>query len=186
MIIYFFSILLCLSPSWAKKIEGVEVPEHYQVTEKEKVPLQGLGLRTATIFKIRVYLAALYAKMALKRSDDPHSLPRPVVLDVTYLRDFDEEDVDKAWAYQFKESSQFPYKELDQHVKDIQRFFGEIKGDRKESFVFLDGETMFYENGKLVGKISGKEFQKNFLSLFFGPKPPTEDLKKGLLGEMTL
>jgi hypothetical protein len=89
--------------------------------------------------------------------------------------------VDKAWGFQFKESSMHPYPELEGHVKEIQKFFGEIKGERTENFVLEEGSTKIYENGALKGEIKGSEFQKNFLSLWFGKKPPTQELQEELL-----
>jgi Chalcone isomerase-like len=182
--LFIFQALLT-TELWARTIEEVKLPETFKSTGKE-IPLQGVGLRTATIFNIRVYLAAFYSEAAPKRQDDVNLLKRPLILDVTYLRDFSGEDVDKAWKFQFEDSSQYPYPEMKEHVKNIQDFYGDIKGDRKETFELVDGETRFYENGTLKGKILGEAFQKNFLSLFFGKKPPTEDLKKGLLNEIKL
>ncbi len=168
-------ILLAFSShsAFAKKVEGIKFPETRECGGKT-LPLQGTGLRTATLFNIRVYVMAYYA--AEKKAPN-----KPSCFDLVYLRDFDAKDVDKAWAFQFKESSDFPYPQLDEHVKNIQDFFGEIKGDRKESFELSEGVTKVYEDGKLKGEIKGEEFQKNFLSLWFGKKPPTKDLQEELL-----
>lgn len=167
------AFVLLGSIAWAKKVEGIQFPESRECGGK-MLPLQGTGLRTATLFKIRVYVLAYYA--AEKKAPQ-----QPSCFDLVYLRDFDAEDVDKAWAFQFKESSQFPYPQLEEHVKNIQNYFGEIKGDRKESFELSEGVTKVFENNQLKGEIKGEEFQKNFLSIWFGKNPPTKELQEELL-----
>lgn len=175
--------VLSLSPSgWAKKIDGEKIPDTLSCGEKS-LPLQGAGLRTATIFNIRVYIIAYYGEKKILGLEDPTIAQRPVCFEVTYLRDVDDEDVDKAWDFQFKDSSQYPYAELPQHIKKLQSFFGEIKGERKHLFALLPGKTILSENGAIKGEIAGPEFQKNFLSIWYGKKPPTIEVQEQLLAK---
>jgi hypothetical protein len=167
------TLLLLSTQVLAKEVAGVNIPETYDCGGKT-LPFQGAGLRTATWIKIKVYVLAYYA--AEKKAP-----ATPSCFNLTYLRDFDQEDVDKAWAFQFKDSSMHPYPQLEEHVKEIQQYFGEIKGERSENFVLEEGSTKIYENGILKGEIKGAEFQKNFLSLWFGKKPPTKELQEELL-----
>ena len=166
--------LLLISPLVsAKEVAGLKIPDTYECAGKS-LPLQGTGLRTATWIKIKVYVLAYYA--AEKKAPGT-----PACFNITYLRDFDNEDVDKAWAFQFKESSNFPYPQMDEHVKELQKYFGEIKGARTENFVLEEGVTKVFDHGELKGEIKGAEFQKNFLSLWFGTKPPTKEFQEELL-----
>lgn len=173
------TLLVSLSAQ-AKKFEGVNLADTLKCGAEE-LPLQGQGLRTATIFGIRVYVIAYYAKEKIEKNKYAETKP-PLCFDVTYLRDVDNEDVDKAWKFQFKESSEYNYPKLDQDVKTLQDAFGEIKGDRNHRFFLLSGKTELHENGEKKGEIIGSDFQKSFLSLWFGNKPPTEDVQDGLLG----
>jgi hypothetical protein len=43
-------------------------------------------------------------------------------------------------------------------------------------------ETQIYDNGQLKGAIQGRDFQKAFLSMWFGSNPVQQDLKTALLG----
>jgi hypothetical protein len=164
----------------AKTVEGVEIPESITCEGKE-IPLQGHGIRKATIFGVKVFVLAFYAPSPIKNDDDPALQERPICFDITYLRAFDNKDVDKAWDYQFKESSMYKYPELKEHVSLLKKYFGEIKDERKQSFCLNKETTQVFENNKLQGEIKGEEFQKNFLSLWFGKNPPTKELKKSLL-----
>lgn len=164
----------------AKEIEGLKLQEKKNCFNKE-LPLQGFGIRKATIFGIKVYVLAYYSEFPLTKISDPNLEKRPICLDIHYLRDFDNKDVDRAWEFQFKESSSYPYEELKQHLVQIKDFFGEIKGERLQAFSLNEEDTQFYENGTLKGTIKDKRFQKNFLHIFFGEKPPTEELRNQLL-----
>ena len=171
-------ILLCTSlihtpVAMARVVADLKIPETYECAGKP-LPLQGAGLRTATWIKIKVYVLAYYA--AAKKAPGT-----PSCFNITYLRDFDNEDVDKAWSFQFKESSQYPYSKMDEDVKELKKYFGEIKGERTENFELTAEGTKVFENKILRGEIKSPEFQKNFLSLWFGSKPPTKEFQEELL-----
>ena len=172
--------LLFLSLSWAKEIEGVNIPDKIMCGDKE-LPLSGAGLRTATFLKVKVFVLALYAQTPIRKGNGTELEQRPICVDLTYLKNFDNSDVDRAWAYQFKESSEHNYSNLESDLKKIKSFFGEIKGDRRQSFILSSESTKVFENKELKGEITGKDFQQSFLSIWFGKNPPTEDLKNNLL-----
>ncbi len=172
--IIIFSLLY--STVSAKEIEGIKLPSSLKCAGEE-LPLQGYGLRKATIFGIKIYVLALYARTPITKIADPNLENRPICLDIYYLKNFDNKDVDRAWDYQFKESSTVPYTQLNEHVGQIKNFFGEIKDQRLQSFHFYSDKTEALENNKLRGTILGKEFQNNFLNMFFGKKPPTKELR---------
>lgn len=176
-------MLFILSPSFAKTVAEVPLNDAILCGEKN-LPLQGAGLRTATIFNIKIYVTSYYSSKKITKDIGYTNAQLPVCFEITYLRDFDNADVDKAWKFQFEESSDHPYAQLNAHVATLQTFFGEIKGDRKHVFALLKGSTQFFENGVLKGEIKGDEFQKNFLSIWFGKKPPTKDLQQELLSEI--
>jgi hypothetical protein len=47
---------------------------------------------------------------------------------------------------------------------------------------FVGTTTRVIENGQLKGTINGRDFQKAFLSLWFGSNPVMPSLKSALLG----
>jgi hypothetical protein len=165
------------SAAVAAEVHDIKVPDTLNCGGKV-LPLQGSALRTATLFKIRVYVISYYAATKANATPDPEALARPVCFRVNYLRDIDDDDADKAWKYQFKESSEYPYPDLESHVKKLQESFGEIKGDRLHQFELVEGKTTLLENGVKKGEVDGTEFQKNFLSVWFGKKSPVPNLNK--------
>lgn len=147
----------------------------------ETVPLQGAGLRTATIFGVKIYVLSYYASGSASR-EVPYLEARPACFEIHYLREFDKKDVDRAWDFQFKESSMHAYQSESQDRELLKKFFGDIKKGSTHLFELGKGETFLRENGELKGKITGEDFQKSFISIWFGKKPPTEDLQTELLG----
>ena len=173
--------LLFLSLSiHAREVEGVKIAPTMKCEGKD-VPISGAGVRTATFLKVRIFVLAVYAPQKIKTGQGSELDQRPLCFEMTYLRAFDNEDVDKAWDFQFEESAQYQYPNLKDHIMDIKKFFGEIKGDRRQSFSLTEDATKVYENGELKGEIQGKEFQKSFLSIWFGKNPPTKHLQEEIL-----
>lgn len=163
------------------EIAGVRVPESRTTSEGRTLVLVGAGIRTATLLNIKVYVAALYAPA---RQTRPEALlkARPIWMDFTFLRDVDEGRGDDAWEYQFKQSVPDPYPGMENDVLRLKAFFGPIRKFDVQSF-HLDGDkTTVFVNGTVKGAISGPAFQKAFMTIWMGPKPPSEALKKALLG----
>ena len=166
----------------AKEIEGVILADS-MTCEGKQLSLSGAGLRTATFLKVKVFVIGVYAEKKITKSGGPELDQRPLCFTITYLRDFDNKDVDKAWGYQFKESSEHRYPDFENDVALVQKFFGEIKGAKNQMFALLPDRTLAYENSELKGEIKGSDFQKSFLSIWFGNKPPTMELKRSLLND---
>jgi hypothetical protein len=60
--------------------------------------------------------------------------------------------------------------------------FGPLQSMGVESVQLVGTDTLVYDSGILKGTISGRDFQKSFLSLWFGSNPVAPDLKSALLG----
>lgn len=165
------ALLLLPQLSLSAELEGVDVPKSV-VCEGQETPLHGHGLRTATLLRIKIYVLAFYSQ---------NLNSRPMCFHITYLKNFSDKDVDRAWDYQFKESGEHSYPLLKDHLVELKKYFGEISGERKQTIALVGDTTRFYENGKLKGEIKSEDFQKNFLSIWFGKNPPTEELQEALL-----
>jgi hypothetical protein len=166
----------------AAELEGIKLRDKIPCAGVE-LPLQAAGLRDATVFNIRVYVLAMYSSSLLPDGlKDQNIDKRPMCFEVHYMRDVEKAKVDEAWKFQFKESSEYPYPDLNKHITLLQQFFGKIEANKGvHLFELTENSTKVYENGEYKGEIPGKEFGKNFLSVFFGSNPPTKKLKKALL-----
>jgi hypothetical protein len=59
----------------------------------------------------------------------------------------------------------------------------DLKDGETMSFTYVPGKgTTLSHNGKDLLTVEGKDYADAIFLLWLGPKPPSEDLKKGLLG----
>jgi len=178
------AILGTLSPSPAKEIEGVNVPEQVKAGN-QTLPLRGTGVRSVSFlgFPVKVYVAGFYSPQPVTSLDNALAAPKPLQFDFTFLRAVGQQDVTKAWNAQFATSNTFTYPSLDADLAKFVGSFGPLQSGDVESVRLMDNETQVYDKGQLKGTIPGKNFQKAFLSLWLGSNPVTPELKNAFLGK---
>jgi hypothetical protein len=159
--------------------ETAHFPERIRIASKE-LKLNGVGTRTATLFAVKVYRAAFYADRSIASLPDALGAPNPKALEIRYLRDFTLRETRDAWRFQFRESAGLKEGELRDPIEAFIEMQRPIAENDVQRLDFLDGRTIFSIDGKPRGEIPGADFQRAVLTVFFGPNPPTEDLKKGL------
>ena len=69
-IISVIALLIIQGSASAAQLQGVQMPDQVQVEGKTLV-LNGMGIRKATIFHVKVYIAGLYME---KKSADPKAI----------------------------------------------------------------------------------------------------------------
>ncbi|MFN3413913.1 MAG: chalcone isomerase family protein [Thermoanaerobaculum sp.] len=165
----------------AGELAGVTMPERKTVNG-QVLQLNGMGLRKKAVFK--VYVGALYLT---QKSSDPAAIlaadqPREMIMH--FLRDVGKDRLVEAWKEGFAGNAPAAQAKL---VKEIERFLGfwrDVKEGEQVTLTYLPGKgTTVSFAGKEVGTIEGKEFADALLSVWLGPKPPSGDLKAGLLGK---
>ncbi|MFZ4599278.1 MAG: chalcone isomerase family protein [Terrimicrobiaceae bacterium] len=183
-----FAWILCLlvgvplMPLHALQIEGVEIPPQVTV-DGTVLNLNGAGLRTVVllIVPIKAYVAAFYSPTPLRSASAVQASPGPLRFDFTFLQAVSQGQVAQAWQAQFRDSATFQYPNLTKDVATFSQFFGPIRSLGVQSVELSGTTTRILENGKLKGTISGTDFQKAFLSLWFGSNPVMPSLKTALL-----
>jgi Chalcone isomerase-like len=164
----------------AREIAGVTVAPS-QTVDGIELQLNGSGLRTVTMLHVKAYVAAFYAPKALRTWEDVNASSGPLRFDFTFVRAFDKKDVTKAWTLQFRESASYTYPTLGKDVAQLTQFFGAIRKNGVETIEMLGDKTRITDDGVFRGEIVGKDFQKAFLSLWFGSNPVPK-MKTALLG----
>jgi hypothetical protein len=168
----------------AVEIQGVKVPPSVEVNG-QSLPLNGAGLRTFSLLMvpIKIYVAAFYAPAPLKSEAAVMASPGPLEFSFTFLRAVDASDVAKAWSSQFAASA--TYNTYPGYEKDRDAFvgmFGALQQGGVQTVRFVGTDTLIFDQGAQKGTIAGRDFQKAFLSLWFGSSPVSSDLKSALLG----
>jgi hypothetical protein len=166
----------------AATLDGVAMPE-IRVTDGTRMRLNGMGLRTYSIFGLHIYVAGLYLE---QRSNDSASIlrsPERKLLDIRFLRDVDAVDARKAWQDGFANNCRPPECYLD--PRDVERFLAAIppihRGDETMMLFTPKGVDVTFD-GRPLGDITDPHFAETLLATFIGPVPPTPRLKRELLG----
>jgi hypothetical protein len=182
-LIFAMPVLACLSLSFARAadLDGVAMPDT-RMADGTQMRLNGIGLRTFSIFHIPIYVAGLYLE---QRSGDPDAIlrsPERKLIDIEFLRDVDAEEARKAWREGFERNCKTPCY-LD--PRDIGRFLAAVpslhKGD-KTTLLFTSNGVGVRLNEQSMGDIADPHFAEMMLATFIGPEPPTPRLKRQLLG----
>jgi hypothetical protein len=175
--------LFCVLPAHALEIQGVSVPSTAQVGG-EPLKLNGAGLRTFSLLMvpIKIYVASFYAPAALRSAASAMNSTGPLQFDFTFLRDVSQSDVTKAWNSQFAQSVSYTYPGYANDRDAFIAMFGALKNGGVEQVQFVGANTVLIDQGVPKGTVPGRDFQKSFLSLWFGSNPVSADLRSALLG----
>ena len=108
--------------------------------------------------------------------------PDPMQFTFTFLKSVSQGQVTDAWQSQIQASMTYSYPGIEKDRAAFVAMFGALSQGEVEMVQFVGSQTQVYDNGQLKGTIMGRDFQKAFLSLWFGSNPVQQDLKAALLG----
>ncbi len=175
--------LLLAGPGRAASISGYSLPDTYPLGGQTLV-LNGLGIRTLTILRVKVYVAGLYLA---QRSRDARAIlaaPGPKVIVMQFLHKASKEDVEK--QYREGEAKNCGHGECNPSDKDdFERLItltpGAAVGDTLTYICTQRGLRVLF-NTKPVADIANPGLATRILAGFIGNYPPSDDLKAHLLG----
>jgi len=120
-------------------------------------------------------------------NDDDNNITNhgPLQFDFTFLRYVGKSRVVSAWTQQIDHSASS--RDYEGYEADRQKFIElsssqPIENLGTQSVLLMGNETRIIDQGKLMGIIKGKNFQRSFLSMWFGSMAVSEELKLNLLG----
>ena len=179
------ALLLGLSAtaSQAEKVGGVDVPDTMLV-DGRPLRLNGAGLRQVPILGIEIYVAALYVP---EPSHDPDAILRhpghkAVVLHFLHgaSKEQVQEDFRKGERINCGDGRCDP-----QALPDFERIVQATpaieRGDTA-MYIYDPGRLRVYANGQLIGDYPDAALSRQLLLGFLGEHPPTERLKRQMLG----
>jgi len=165
----------------AASLAGVTLPDTAQVGGT-KLVLNGLGLRKK--FVVKVYVAGLYLEQKSSDADAIIKAEAPKRIVMQFVRGVSKSQLVDAFEESFNNNTPDARKTM---KADIDRFLDALEpvkeGDQMV-FTYVPGAgTTFAINGKDKLTITAPAFAPVLFSVWLGPKPPTADLKKGILGQ---
>ena len=167
-------------PLAAADVAGVRVPGTV-TAEGKTLKLNGAGLRKKFLFK--VYVAALYVETPSRDGAAVISSSEVKRMRLSVLRSLKGSQVSEAISEGFSRNSKDQMPRLQDRLKKLEAMIPDVKEGDDIAFTWVgDKGTEVTVRGTDRGTIEGRDFADALFSVWLGPNPVQEDLKKALLG----
>ena len=165
----------------AASLAGVNLPDTTTVAGKSLV-LNGLGLRTE--FMVKVYVAGLYLEHKSTDADSIIKADEPKRIVMQFLHDASTKQMTDAFDQSFKDNAPDAETTMKADTDKFLAALEPVKVGEQMIFTYVPATgTTIAIDGKDKLTIAGPAFGQVIFSVWFGPKPPTASLKKGMLGK---
>lgn len=145
--------------------------------------LNGLGVRTATIFDVEVYVAGLYIPEKSVDADAIIAANQPWRLMLQFVHDAGAADIRDAFQKGFERVTGGNLAPLKDRMDLLDAQIVDIKEGEYLSLTYDPAtESTTIDLNGMSGEIQGADFADALLSMSLGPNPPNPSLKAGLLG----
>ncbi len=167
----------------AATLAGVTLPQTYPVNG-QPLSLNGIGLRTLTVFEVKVYVAGLYLAQP---SHDPQAImasATPKVITLQFLHAGSKAEVEK--EYRAGEQANCAAGGCDPaDAADFERLIAAapaVKEGDTSTYVFTSKGVRVLANNQVIGDFANPDLANRLLAGFIGAHPPSQALKSQLLG----
>ena len=163
----------------ARELEGATLADTVKAGEKT-LKLNGLGLRKKAMF--RVYVGGLYLESPSKDANAILASDQAKAIRLYFLRDLTKAQLVEAFQEGFEANAKDKAAQKAAFDKML-ALIPDVKTGSTLTFTYLPGKgTTLQVADKELGVFEGKGFADAVFSIWLGSKPPSEDLKKGMLG----
>ena len=167
-------------PVRAASLAGVELPDKETVSGKTLV-LNGLGLRQATVLKVKAYVGGLYLEKSTSDPDTVINSRQCKRVTMAFLRDIDGKQLGSGWADELREVGGAS---TEASIPRFTSLIGDVKKGDTMSFTWCpDAGVEVALRGTVRGSVPSDDFARTLFTVWFGPKPGDENLKRGMLGK---
>jgi len=164
----------------AAELAGATLPDTLSAGDKT-LKLNGLGLRKKAMFK--VYVGALYLESPSKDAGAVLTADERKAIRMHFLRDVTKAQLVEAFQEGFEANAKDTAGQkaaFDQMLALVP----DVKAGDTLTLTYVPGKSTTLRVGdKELGAFEGKGFADAVFSIWLGPKPPSDDLKKGMLGQ---
>lgn len=181
----FTAVLVMLTASMlqpvalARELEGATLADTVKAGEKT-LKLNGLGLRKKAMFK--VYVGGLYLESPSKDANAILASDQAKAIRLYFLRDLTKAQLVEAFQEGFEANAKDKAAQKAAFDKML-ALIPDVKTGSTLTFTYLPGKgTTLQVADKDLGVFEGKGFADAVFSIWLGSKPPSADLKKGMLG----
>jgi hypothetical protein len=174
--------LTVLARATAGELDGVTLADQVTV-EGRTLVLNGMGLRQATILRVRVYVAGLYLEARSSDASQIIASEGPKRLALHFVRDVGRGSLIDAWKEGFAKSAGQGVTALQDRLATLNAWMVDVKPGDAITFTQVPGRGIVVEvKGEAKGTLPGADFARALWGVWLGAEPPNAGLKKGLLG----
>ena len=174
-------LLAFASDLHASSLAGVTLPDTVQVGGT-KLVLNGLGLRKK--FMVKVYVAGLYVEQKSSDADAIIKAEATKRVVMQFLRGVSKNQIVDAFDESFNNNAPDARKTMKAEIDRLLGALEPVKEGDQMVFTYVPGTgTTLAINGQEKLTIAAPAFGPVLFSVWLGPKPPTTDLKKGMIGQ---
>jgi len=171
-------VLLALAPAQARTLAGIALPDT-MAADGATLVLNGMGLRQATALRVKAYVGGLYLE---KRTSDANTVINSRELKrvvMKFLRDIDRGRLASGRADELRKvGGKAP------EITQFTSLIPDVKTGDTMSFTWRPGAGLeVAKDNEVRGTVPGEDFARALFTLWFGPKPGDENLKRGMLGK---
>ncbi len=176
--------MLCVAgQARAATLAGVTLPDTYPV-DGHTLALNGIALRTLTIFNVHVYVAGLYLEQPSHDAQAIMGSPERKVILLQFLHSGSKEEIEK--EFRQGELNNCGHGECAASDKDdFDRLVAAAPavavGDTS-TYIFSPTGTRVLANNRVIASFQNTDLALRLLQGFIGAHPPSAELRSGLLG----
>ena len=174
------AVLALSGTGFAAELAGAKMPDTLTAGGKA-LKLNGLGLRKKAIFK--VYVGGLYLEAPSKDPAAILAADQSRAVRMSFLRDLKKSQLTEGFQEGFEANAKEKATAQKASIDKMLALVPDVKEGETMTFTYVPGKgTTLMVGEKELGTFEGKDFADAVFSIWLGPKPPSEDLKKGMLG----
>jgi len=168
-------------PARAAICAGINLPD--TIDRDGILVLNGMGLRLATIFNFKVYVAGLYVPEYQADAEEIIATDQKRVLVMVFLRDVSQRTLSKAIAEAIEvNSAERDLTPVRDKLGMVPEVLPEVREGQALIFDYAPGfGTAVMLDGEVIAELEGDDFASALMTLWLGI-PPNDELKAGLLG----
>lgn len=167
----------------AATLDGETLPDTYAV-DGQTLVLNGLGLRTLTIFRIGAYVAGLYLTRPNHDAQQILASPDPKVLILKYVHGASKQRVENHYrAGEAMNCGNSGCAASD--AADFEHLIAvvpAVKPGDTTTFIFSGPHVQVLANDRLIDEFTNPDLAYHLLAGFIGDRPPSQQLRRQLLG----
>jgi len=179
------AILCCwiASNAAAATLDGATLPDTYTV-DGQSLVLNGIGVRTLTIFHFRVYVAGLYVPRPSHDAQQILNSPGPRVVMLKFIHGGSKERVEK--QYRAGEANNCGNGECSpSDLSDFESLVAAapaVNPGDTSTYVFTGKGVRVFANDRMIADFADLDLAYQLLNGFIGSHPPSVELRRELLG----